>query len=325
MKYSVGRVQIDSNNSLLDNFDSCKTPWYYSKKAKIMTRFFPGYARLVLATSILAATLGASFGAAAEDAPLKEIRIVTEGGFVPWNYTKSDGTLAGFEIDLANDLCNRMKVKCTFAAQSFDSMISALNAGKFDAIINDMAITPKRELVIDFSIPYAALCYTFGTLKGGDLAAKLPADDRKISLMDEALSTKALDEVKIALSGKTVGTLSSGTSVEFASHYLKGVSIRQYKSPEARDLDMLAGRVDAVIGAKDSLMGTAAKPGNEGMVLAGPCFHGGVVGKGAGIGLRKGDTQLKAMFDKAINEARADGTIKRLSEQTFHMDVTPID
>ena len=63
-----------------------------------MTRSFPGYARLVLATSILAATLGASFGVAAEDAPPKEIRIVTEGGFVPWNYTKPDGTLAGLSL-----------------------------------------------------------------------------------------------------------------------------------------------------------------------------------------------------------------------------------
>ncbi|MBV6826501.1 transporter substrate-binding domain-containing protein [Pseudomonas sp. PD9R] len=290
-----------------------------------MTRSISVYARLVLATAVLAATLGVSFGVAAEDASPKEIRIVTEGGFVPWNYTKPDGTLAGFEIDLANDLCNRMKVKCTISAQSFDSMISALNAGKFDAIIDDMAITPKRELVIDFSVPYATLCYTFGTLKGGELATNLPAEDKKVSLMDEAASAKALAEVKGALSGKTVGTLSSGTSAEFASTYLKGISVRQYKSPEARDLDMLAGRVDAVIGAKDSLLGTAAKPGNEGMVLAGPCFFGGVVGKGAAVGLRKGDTQLKAMFDKAIKEARADGTIKRLSEQTFHMDVTPID
>jgi octopine/nopaline transport system substrate-binding protein len=54
-----------------------------------------------------------------------------------------------------------------------------------------------------------------------------------------------------------------------------------------------------------------------------PCFHGGVVGRDAGVGLRKSDPELKAMFDKAIREAQADGTIKRLSEAVFHMDVTP--
>ena len=78
-----------------------------------------------------------------------EIRIVTEGGFLPWNYTKPDGTLTGFEIDLANDLCRRMRVKCTITAQAFSSMIPALNAGEFDAIIDDIVITPKRQEIIN--------------------------------------------------------------------------------------------------------------------------------------------------------------------------------
>ncbi len=143
-------------------------------------------------------------------------------------------------------------------------------------------------------------------------------------MSDAAASEKALAEVRAALSGKVVGTIAAGTSVEFANTHLKGTSIRQYKTQESRDLDLVAGRVDAVLGSKDSLIGTAAKPGNENMVLAGACFAGGVVGQGAAVGLRKGDTQLKAMFDQAIRAAKADGTIKRLSEPTFHMDVTPM-
>lgn len=277
---------------------------------------------LLLATAATLFTMLSIGYADAQSAP-KEVRIVTEGGFVPWNYTKADGTLAGFEIDLAHNLCDRMHVKCTITAQSFDSMIPALNAGKYDAIIDDLAVTPKREQVISFSVPYASLCYTFATLKGSDVAKKLPIDDRKISLTDEASSPQAIAQVKSALDGKVLGTLSAGTSVEFANNYLKGISVQQYKTPEARDLDLLAGRVDAVVGSKDSLLGTAAKPGNGNMVLAGACFENGVVGKGAAVGLRKSDTQLKAMFDKAIQEAKADGTIKKLSEQTFHMDVTP--
>ena len=295
------------------------------KEALEMTISRPNRSRLLVVTSLLAAATAVWFSPTAAQTAPKEVRIVTEGGFVPWNYTKPDGTLAGFEIDLAHNLCDRMQVKCTISAQSFDSMIPALNAGKYDAIIDDLAITPKREQAIAFSVPYASLCYTFGTLKGTDVAKKLPAEDRRIAMTDEASSTKALSQVKAALNDKTVGTLSAGTSVEFANTYLKGISVRQYKTPEARDLDLLAGRVDAVIGSKDSLLGTAAKQGNENLVLAGPCFQGGVVGKGAAVGLRKGDTQLKAMFDKAIGEARTDGTIKNLSEQTFHMDVTPAD
>ncbi|PTB16943.1 ABC transporter substrate-binding protein [Trinickia symbiotica] len=278
---------------------------------------------ILLAMTAAAIVALGLFGQAIAQTPPKEVRIVTEGGFVPWNYTKPDGTLAGFEIDLARNLCDRMHVKCTITAQSFDSMIPALNAGKYDAIIDDLAVTPKREEAIAFSVPYASLCYVFATLKGSEVAKKLPLEDKIIPLGDASASEKALSEVRAALSGKVVGTLAAGTSVEFGKTYLKGVTVRQYKSQEPRDLDLLAGRVDAVLGSKDSLQGTAAKPGNENMVLAGPCFQGGVIGKGSAVGLRKGDTQLKAMFDQAIRAAKADGTIKRLSEQTFHMDVTP--
>ncbi|SEF15110.1 amino acid ABC transporter substrate-binding protein, PAAT family [Rhizobiales bacterium GAS191] len=277
----------------------------------------------ILMLAVAGATLLCG-AAEAQDKKWTEVRIVTEGGFVPWNYTNPDGTLGGFEIDLQRDLCRRMQVKCTIAAQAFDSLIPALNAGKFDAIIDDLAITPKREEAIAFSIPYASLCYTFATLKGSDVAKQLPARDEVISLADTAAATRAFEAIKPALQDKAIGTLSAGTSATFVETYLKGVTLmRQYKTPEARDFDLVAGRVDLITGSKDSLLGTAAKPGNENIALAGPCFQGGVVGKGSGVGLRKGDTELKAMFDKAIREAQADGTIKRLSEAVFRMDVTP--
>jgi octopine/nopaline transport system substrate-binding protein len=280
-------------------------------------------AHMTLAMLALCGSLGCG-PLQAQEKKWTEVRIVTEGGFVPWNYTKPDGTLAGFEIDLQKDLCARMKVNCTVTAQAFDSLIPALNAGKFDAIIDDLAITPKREEAIAFSIPYASLCYTFAALKGSDVAKHMPAEDAVISLDDAVAAAKAFDAIKPALKDKAIGTLSAGTSVTLVDTYLKGVTLlRQYKTPEARDLDLVAGRVDVVTGSKDSLLGTAAKPGNENMTLAGPCFQGGVVGKGSGVGLRKGDTELKAMFDKAIREAQADGTIKKLSEPVFGMDVTP--
>jgi octopine/nopaline transport system substrate-binding protein len=277
----------------------------------------------VLMAAVAAVAL-TNLGARADDKKWTEIRIVTEGGFLPWNYTKPDGTVAGFEIDLVHNLCDRMNVKCTIATQSFDGMIPALNSGKYDAIVDDLAITPKREEVIAFSVPYAALCYTFATLKDSDIAKKLPPDDRVISLENEAAAAKALEPIKAALKDKSIGTLSAGTSVAFVDTYLKGVTLmRQYKTPDARDLDLVSGRVDVITGSKDALLGAAAKQGNSGIIIAGPCFQGGVVGKGAGVGLRKEDTALRAMFDKAIKEAQADGTIRKLSEPIFHMDVTP--
>src|SRR5215210_3594713 len=93
--------------------------------------------------------------AAAQGKKWDTVKIATEGAYAPWNFTGAGGKLEGFEIDLANDLCNRMKVKCEIIAQDFDGMIPALNAKKYDAIMAGMNITDKRKKVIDFAGPYA--------------------------------------------------------------------------------------------------------------------------------------------------------------------------
>ncbi|HEU6441022.1 MAG TPA: transporter substrate-binding domain-containing protein, partial [Microvirga sp.] len=56
-------------------------------------------------------------GARAQD---RIVRIATEGAYAPWNFTGAGGKLEGFEVDLANDLCARMKVKCEIVAQDWD-------------------------------------------------------------------------------------------------------------------------------------------------------------------------------------------------------------
>lgn len=63
--------------------------------------------------------------------------------------------------------------------------------------------------------------------------------------------------------------------------------------------------------------------GNDSIKVVGPCFQGGILGQGVGVGVRKADTDLKALFDKAIADAKADGTIKKLSEPVFGVDLTP--
>ncbi|MEK1887727.1 MAG: transporter substrate-binding domain-containing protein, partial [Phyllobacterium sp.] len=83
-----------------------------------------------------------------------QITIATEGAFKPYNFTKPDGTLDGYEIELTKYLCDHMKIECKIVVQDFDGMIPALNAGKFDAIISGMSATAKREEIIDFSQSY---------------------------------------------------------------------------------------------------------------------------------------------------------------------------
>ena len=109
----------------------------------------------------------------AEGKKWDKITIATEGAFRPYNFTKPDGTLDGYEVDLYKDLCARMKVECTMVAQPFDGIIPALNAGKFDAIMAGLTATPKREETIDFTVSYGLTPQTFATLKDSPFA-KLP-------------------------------------------------------------------------------------------------------------------------------------------------------
>ena len=100
--------------------------------------------------------LAASFAIGGAAAQEKTVKIATEGAYAPWNFTGAGGKLEGFEIDLANDLCARMKVKCEIVAQDWDGIIPALQAKKYDAIMAGMNITDKRLEVINFSHAYAA-------------------------------------------------------------------------------------------------------------------------------------------------------------------------
>ena len=278
----------------------------------------------IVALALTGATLALGTSAMAQEKTWTKIRVATEGAFAPWNFTKPDGSLDGFEIELYKDLCSRMKVECTIEAQSFDGIIPALNAGKFDAIMAGMSATAKREEVMAFTQPYGTTGQTFAVLKSGPLA-NLPLNGKIFSLAtNEAGAAAAVEELKPTLKGKTIGVQGSSIAANFLDKSLKGTAeIREYKTTEQHDLDLTAGRIDLIMASTAYLSGAAAKAGNEEMTLVGPRFQGGMLGRGSSVGLRKSDPELKAMFDKAITEAKADGTIEKLSMKYFGFDVTP--
>jgi octopine/nopaline transport system substrate-binding protein len=275
-----------------------------------------------LALALLGAALAT--GASAQK-KWETVKIATEGAYAPWNFSTPQGKLDGFEPELAMELCRRMNVKCEVVAQDWDGIIPALQAGKYDAIMAGMNITPKREEVIQFSRVYAAGPHGWGAMKDSPLA-KLEGEGQILHLEKDAEAAKKMIESwKPVLKGKTIGVQGSTTNSAFLEKYLKGtIEIREYKTTEQHDLDLVAGRVDLVMASVAYLSGALTKPGNEGMTMTGPRFQGGMLGRGSSIGLRKEDTALKAMFDKAIREAQAEGVIKRLSEKYFGFDVTPL-
>ena len=278
--------------------------------------------RFALRAGLAAASLALMTACAAAQG--KVVTFATEGAYAPWNFTEAGGKLNGYEIELGADLCKRAKLECKFVAQDWDGIIPALTAGKYDAIMAGMTITDKRKETIEFSISYGSTPNGFMTVKSS-AAAKLPGSGTSLALVKEAdAAKKVIEDMKAVLKGKVIGVQGSTTNSAFLDKYFKGTAeIREYKTTEQHDLDLGAGRIDAVFAAMSYMTDAVKKPENKDFILAGATFSGDVLGSGVGIGLRKADTALKAQLDEAIKGALADGTIKTLSVKWFGFDITP--
>jgi octopine/nopaline transport system substrate-binding protein len=254
----------------------------------------------------------------------KRVVIATEGGYAPWNLTRPDGTLDGFEVELVKLLCGRLKLECRLQAQGWNGMLDALQAGKYDMVMDAISITDERKRIIAFSRPYASTPATFAALKGGALS-QLPGTGTKLVLNGDAQhDAAAIASLKRALKGKTIGIQSSTVYAKFIYQNFQSTShISEYRMAAEHDFDLLAGRIDVVFDDATYFASLAPEPGRSEPTPTGPQVAGPVWGAGEGFGFRRSDPELKALFDQAIGTALADGSIARLSLKWLKIDVAP--
>ena len=250
--------------------------------------------KILLSLAMAAATATAAF---AQDV----VRIGTEGAYPPFNFTDSAGELQGFDVDVAKALCEKMEVTCEFVAQDWDGIIPALQANKYDAIIASMSITDERKKQVDFTNKYYNTPPAIAVAADSDITV----DGTNID----------------ALKGKTIGAQSSTTHSNYAEQKIEGATVRLYPTPAEAQADLEAGRIDAIIDDVVVLDEYAKK--TEGKVkLAGTLTPDPVInGEGAGIAIRKGETELRDKFNKAIDDIRADGTYETIQKKYFEFDV----
>lgn len=251
------------------------------------------------------------------------LRVATEGAYPPFNETGANGTLKGFEVDLAQSLCKRLGVRCQIVAQSWDGLIPGLQAGKYDIILAAMSATQERRKAVAFTQPYAPTPVYFVAPKDSPLMG-LDVGLTHIDLAHlDATSQAAIDKLKAALKGKSVGVQTATIHAGFLETYLgDAVTIRRYDTLQSMALDVAAGRVDAGLADMTGWQPFLDSAEGQNEQAFGPNFEGGVLGDGISIALRPEDTRLQDALNGALQAEKEDGSLKRLAELWFHYDAS---
>ena len=230
----------------------------------------------------------------------RTLRVGVEGAYPPFNYVDQAGALAGFDVDVANALCQRLRMRCQFVQQNWDGMVPGLLMGKYDAIISSMSITDRRKQMMNFTDPYyAALPVRFVARKDAGLEATPAGLARKRIGVQRATVQERLLRAKFP---EAVPVL--------------------YDSEEESEQDLQAGNIDLMMADQATLQGFLQSPAGHGFDLVGaPMNDPAITGSGAGIALRQEDGDLLAAINKALAAIKADGTYKKLEAKYFDFEI----
>ncbi|PMS22621.1 ABC transporter substrate-binding protein [Trinickia dabaoshanensis] len=250
---------------------------------------------------LLAAAVAFTAAHAFAQAP-DTLRFGIEAAYPPFESKTPSGKLVGFDVDVGNAVCAKMKVKCVWVENAFDGLIPALQARKFDVINSAMNITEKRKESIAFTRPIYVVPIVMIAKRGSGL----------------------LPDTKI-LRGKHVGVLQGSSQEDFLKkHWANaGVDIVSYQDQDQVYSDLASGRLDAAVQeaqtAEDGFLG---KPSGAGFEIVGaPLSDPATLGEGTGFGLRKSDAVLLTKVEDALDALKRDGTLTQLSRKYFKRDI----
>ncbi len=235
---------------------------------------------------------------------LAELKLGIDPTFPPFEYKNPQGEIIGFDVEIGKSICEKIKMKCVFIENSFDGLIPALKARKFDAILSSLSINDERKKSIDFSSPLFTTPAYLITRKNTSLSSSAET-----------------------LKGKRVGVQQGSVFETYANKHWRdyGVIIVPYASSDQIYADLAVGRLDATLDdASSATLSFLSKPQGADFALNGAeVFDKTLFGKGTGLGFRQGDDKLREKIDQAIAEIKADGTFNRLNKKYFTFDVSP--
>ncbi len=254
-----------------------------------------------LATVVLMAVALSIAAGAAQAKEWKKIRIGVEGAYPPFSWVDPDGTLKGFDIEIADALCKQIGAECELVQQDWDGIIPALLARKYDAIIASMSITEERKKKVAFSDKYYNTPAKFVRRKGSGI---------EIS--------------KESLAGTRGGVPRAPPHDNFiTAEFGDTVDIKRYATQDEAYLDAVAGRIDLLL-ADSVAMDDGFLQTDQGkdFEFVGPNYSDPkYFGDGAGIAIRQKDTDLVDKFNAALKEILTNGTYKAINDKYFDFNV----
>ncbi len=248
----------------------------------------------------LAATMSALVPAHAADLLVDAkargtLRIAMEGTYPPFNFKDpKTGQLAGYDVDVARLVAGKLGLKPEFVSTEWAAILAGLAAGKYDVIVSQVGINPRREQAFDFSRPYTY------------------SSPQLIVRKNDRASYASLAELK----GKKLG-VGQGSVFEQQARQVAGIEVKSYPAAPENLQDLAFGRIDAAL--NDSLMVAYLLKNSQLPIKAGARV--GAIER-TGIPFRKGNPQFKAAVDKILVDAANDGTLKGLSVKWFGIDAS---
>ncbi len=223
-----------------------------------------------------------------------------EATYEPFEFRDNNNELVGFDVDIANAICEELGKTCSFKEFPFDNLIDELNRASFDAIISAMDITPARSEQVLFSSPYFENSAQF------------------IGWKAHITDTSTLRDKKIAVQ--------AGTSLQnYLQRHFKTARIVTYATYPETVFELASGKVDAIF-ADDAVMKVylrrdaenakilngAPRLNNIGDAIKDADFFGKL-----GIATTKENTTLNQDIESALKKMRIDGRYQRIYDKWF--------
>ena len=227
------------------------------------------------------------------------LRIATEGAYPPFNYVDDQGNLAGFDVDIAKELCRAMDADCDIVAVEWDKILDGLAANDYDAVVASMAKTPERDAVADFTDSYYRSRSAF--------IARAGAYD---------------DVTPVALAGKRLCAAQGTVQEQYlkANYGAQSTIVAAENTPDS--LDMLAdGKVDLVLSDALNCLDFLDSDKGVDFDFAGEALPGEATSSTAYIAVRQGDDALRGRINEAIRTIRLDGSYERVNNKYFPFSV----